>query len=247
MTPNVKIITRERGKITQYRHVHNTWTTYGRTYLAEMATLASYGPDTPVRSDRIKYISLGIGGKGQNQLAMANTAPWNVMYPAGADPNATTGNEYDDDFPSSPPVGTLERPVNSAGGGVPFSVYGFAVPGWNHTLFDISATTISQPFSHPAAGLNVSSLGIAAKSSIRFFAQFRQGIGLNAPGTATYFINDPWSSADDIVQMPLSEAGLLLNSIDPLEAFQPVVAYVTFPTVQITVDTDLEIEWDVRF
>jgi hypothetical protein len=236
MTPNVRVLTRVRGEITQVREVHNTWTQYGRQYLAEMATLASYGPDTPVRNDRIKYIGFGIGGKGQNQLGMANAAPWSVTYPAGADPNATTGNQYDDEFPVDPPIGTLERPVNITGGGLGSSLYAFGpAPGWISPEFDKSASTIVQPLSHPDS------------VTTRFFAQFRQGVGTNLFGDATYFINDPWTGPNDIVQMPLSEAGLFLSSANLFNAFEPVVAYVTFPTVQITIDTDLEIEWDVRF
>lgn len=248
MKPNVRIITRERGKITQIRHVHNTWTVYGRQYLAELATLASYGPDTPVRSDRIKYIGFGIGGKGQNQLGMVSAAPWSVMYPAGADPNATTGNQYDDKFPVSPPIGTLERPINIAGGGLGSSAYATALPGWVQSLFDKSTTTISQPFSHPAATVaGTAPQTAAARSTLRFFAQFRQGVGNQFFGPSFYFINDPWTGPNDITQMPISEAGLFLSSVNLFDPFQPVVAYVTFPTIQVTRDTDLEIEWDVRF
>jgi len=236
MKPNVRVLTRVRGKITQVREVHNTWTAYGRQYLAEVAALGSYGPDTPVRSDRLKYIGFGIGGKGQNQLGMANSPPWSVMYPAGADPNATTGNQYDDDFPIDPPIGTLERPVNIVGGGFGSSAYAFGpIPGWISPVFDKSTTTIVQPFSHPEP------------TTVRFFAQFRQLVGTNLFGANTYFINNPWTGPNDIVQMPLSEAGLFLSSANLFNAFEPVVAYVTFPTVQITIDTDLEIEWDVRF
>jgi len=249
VTPNVRIVTRERGKVTQRRDVHNTWTAYGRQYLAELTTLITTGPDTTLRSDRIKYIGFGIGGKGQNQLGMVNSAPWSVTYPAGADPNATTGNQYDDKFPIAPLIETLERPVNIFGGGIGVSAYDAPTSGWVHSVFDVSATTISQPFSHPprVIGNEYLPLATAAKSTLRFFAQFRQGVGVNVFGPATYFINDPWTGVDDIVQMPISEAGLFLNSVDPLDPFSSVVAYVTFPTVQITIDTDLEIEWDVRF
>jgi len=236
MKPNARIVARRHGKIVDVREVHNTWTAYGRQYLAEVVTLGSYGPDTPVRSDRIKYLGLGIGGKGQNQLGMVNSPPWSVIYPAGADPNATTGNQYDDEFPIDPPIGTLERPVNITGGGLGSSVYAFGpIPGWISPEFDKSASTIVQPLSHPDS------------VTTRFFAQFRQGVGTNLFGPATYFINDPWTGPNDIVQMPLSEAGLFLSSANLFNAFEPVVAYVTFPTVQITIDTDLEIEWDVRF
>jgi hypothetical protein len=221
--PNVRIVLRERGKISQVRDVHNIWTAYGRSWLAGLVSL---GPlDVPERDDRIKYIGFGIGGKGQSQLGMVNSPNWSTVLPAGSDPHTTTGNEYDDEFPIAPLIGTLERPAPIVAQ-TTTPAYALAVD-WRTHQFD--PLLFQQPLSHPDP------------YTTRYFAQFRQGIG-----GVYYFIHEPLV-VGGLAQMPISEAGLFLNSATTTAAFEPVVTYVTFDTVQITKDTDLEVEWDVRF
>lgn len=226
MNPNVRIVLRERGKITALREVHNTWTYLGRQYLSELVSLATQGPDVPQADARLKYIGFGIGGKGQNQLSMANMSPWNAVMPAGLDPNMTLGNQYDDKFAIAPPVNTLERPAPITAVTGPTPAYPSALD-WRTTGFD--AAQIHQPFSRPTS------------TTLRYFAQFRQGVNSHF-----YYIHDPYVTGG-FQQMPLSEAGLYLNNVTTTVAYEPVATYVTFDTIQITKDTDLEIEWDVRF
>src|SRR3989304_10588237 len=95
---------RERGKIVARREGHNIWLDLGREYLAQLIAFASFGPDTPVRNDRIKYFGVGIGGTQQLALPTANSAPISPPY---------TGNNAQDDV--TPTVTTLERPVRISG------------------------------------------------------------------------------------------------------------------------------------
>ena len=101
---NLKLTLRERGKIVEHRDGHNIWVDLGREYLAHLVALASYGPDTPERNDRIKYMGFGIGGTRQVAPGVANAAPLSTAYPGT---NAQTDTD--------PSVTTLERPVRISG------------------------------------------------------------------------------------------------------------------------------------
>jgi hypothetical protein len=101
---NLIITVRERGKIVDRREGHNIWLNLGREYLAQLIAYQSFGPDTPVRNDRIKYMGVGIGGTRQLALATANAAPISPPY---------TGNNAQDDV--TPTVTTIERPVRISG------------------------------------------------------------------------------------------------------------------------------------
>jgi|SRR6478609_2446792 len=101
---NLRITTRERGKIAARREGHNIWLDLGREYLASLISLVSYGPDTPERNDRIKYMGFGIGGTRQVAPGVANAAPLVTAYP---------GTNLQTDL--QPAVTTLERPVRVSG------------------------------------------------------------------------------------------------------------------------------------
>lgn len=60
---HVSLVLRERGKIVagSHREGHNIWTLTGREYDAQLKSYKSYGPDTPYRNDRIKYMGFGSG------------------------------------------------------------------------------------------------------------------------------------------------------------------------------------------
>lgn len=118
MKPNVFIRARRNGKLFYRWEGHNTWTQHGRQYLASLLAYASYGPDTPVvPTSRIKHIQYGIGSVNH----VAGIAAVETAYPAGFDPNVTTGNQYKHTYPESPPIGTLERPVRFSGGTNPYA------------------------------------------------------------------------------------------------------------------------------
>lgn len=70
---------------------------------------------TPLENRRICYMGFGIGSILQT-TPIAFAAPYSTDYPAGSDPNTTSGNEYDKEFPTNPPVTSLERPVRITGG-----------------------------------------------------------------------------------------------------------------------------------
>jgi len=106
---NLIITARERGKIVARREGHNIWLNLGREYLASLIAYASFGPDTPERNDRMKYVGFGIGGNAQLQLATANAAPIVTAYPG-------TNVQTDID----PAVVTLERPVRFSGSTDPY-------------------------------------------------------------------------------------------------------------------------------
>lgn len=120
MKDNVLIKIFERGKLIGTRSGHNIWLDHGRAYLASMIGYATLGPDVPEVNDRIRYMELGIGGNKQALLPMANSPPLSVSYQVGADPNATSGNEYNTAYPIYPPITTLERPVRITGGVAPY-------------------------------------------------------------------------------------------------------------------------------
>lgn len=115
MKANVRIEMRERGKLVDVREGHNIFLERGRIWLAQMIGLVQHLPDTPTRSDRIRYMGVGVGGKEQSNISVATTAPITTLYPAGSDPEASGGNDYDDTFPVSPIINTLERPVKITG------------------------------------------------------------------------------------------------------------------------------------
>lgn len=123
MRDNLIITARKRGKLVTRRSLHNTWTVAGRALLAAHLGFASLDPDVTEVSDTYgitlapKFIGFGIGGVGQSQLIPVPVA---TAYPAGSDPNATTGNTYDDRYPLTPTISTLERPVRVDGGTNPY-------------------------------------------------------------------------------------------------------------------------------
>jgi hypothetical protein len=101
---NLVITAYERGKIVGRREGHNIWLDIGRTFILQLISFQSFGPDVPVRDDRIKYMGVGIGGTAQKQLAQANSSPISPPY--------TGSNAQDDETPT---VTFLERPVRISG------------------------------------------------------------------------------------------------------------------------------------
>ena len=115
MRANVRIEVRERGKLMEIREGHNLFLFHGREWLAELISYSQFDPDVASRVDRIRYMGVGVGSKQQGNIPLATTPPVTTLYPAGYDPNATTGNEYYDQYPVSPLITTLERPVKLSG------------------------------------------------------------------------------------------------------------------------------------
>lgn len=121
MSDNVLIKVSRGGELVETRRGHNVWVDRGRAYLARMIALSSVVPEVPEETARLRYVGLGIGGFSQSQPGIANSPPFSVAYPAGADPNATSGSTYRSDFSVNPPISTLERPVRISGGSNPYA------------------------------------------------------------------------------------------------------------------------------
>lgn len=108
---NLIITARERGKLVARREGHNIWVNLGREFIAYSLGYSSYlpsGEGVPERTDRIRYMGLGIGGNRQNTPAIANSAPVVGHYPGT--------NSFTD---TDPTRSTLERPVRVSWGNQP--------------------------------------------------------------------------------------------------------------------------------
>jgi hypothetical protein len=125
MTPNVFITGWKDGEVIVRHEGHNIWLPTGREYISRMLGYANTTLNVPFISERIHYLGFGIGGDKQSQLGISGAPPLSVDYPAGSDPNATTGQEQRIEYPLDPPISTLERPVRISGGTNP---YGTAAP-----------------------------------------------------------------------------------------------------------------------
>jgi len=175
MHANVYISVFEGDRLAHYHEGHNVWVTNGRSYLAKMISLSSYDPDVPFDDRRMKHIGFGIGGNKQALLGVINAPPISTAYPAGSDPNATTGNSYDAGFPENPPVSTLERPVRITGGTTPYPgapgdvwltrppPFGFVTitPGPGQVMFrSLVDTTIGELVYPPFTLIPISEVGL---------------------------------------------------------------------------------------
>lgn len=217
----MRINIRERGKLVGKREVHNTWVDRGREYLAGMIGYSSYSPDTPERSDRVRWFGAGIGGHQQTSTipSVVDTA-----YPAGSDPLSTSGKEYREDFPfvyqapNHNPITTLERPVRITGGSNP---YGSAAPTDRWMVTETSNRLI---MTH----LTLTELTVHAIID----------------ATVNEVVYAPF------VLVPLSEAGLFTDEPGNAAAgvpFATIMTYVTFDTISLTNDIDVEFIWSVKF
>lgn len=219
MNANVRLVLRRNGKIVTVREGHNTWIVNGRVYLAEIMALLSEDPDIPERTERLKHIELGIGGVRQNLPFYADAPPLSTSYPSGADPNASTGHQYNDRFPVSPLITTLERPVRISGGTT-------AYPGAPADIW------LSSP---PPSGVSGHNILISRPSP----SEIRFALIIASPS----YVYGPFTL------MPFSEIGLFLNSAsttgDPFST--KLVAYHTFDTIPYDGTTALQIYWTVRF
>ncbi len=121
MKDNVFIKVFERGKLRTTRSGHNVWVENGNQFLAQLISFLQFSPDVPERTDRVRYMGFGIGSVAQGDISSVSAPPFSTSYPAGDDPNATTGNTYNKDYPISPMISTLERPVRVTGGTNPYS------------------------------------------------------------------------------------------------------------------------------
>lgn len=121
MNLNVTVNAYRHGKLVDAREGHNVWIRRGQQYLAEMLGYQELTAPTPERSDRLRYVGVGIGSAQQNRPDLADAGALAAAYPAGYDPHSTNGHEYRKSFPIDPLITSLERPVRITGGTNPYA------------------------------------------------------------------------------------------------------------------------------
>jgi len=224
MKPNVFITHRRHGKLVGRIEAHNVWPYQGRKYLAELIGLGGT-PLAPIpeRSDRIKYVGLGIGGKTQTSV-LVDSAPFTTSYPVGSAPlvyppdytsaGFSTGKQYEQEYPISPRLDNLERPVRRRGGEVAYP--GEAADEWYIGPPELYIT-------HPTPTSTMVRAQISAPAGDYIYGSF--------------------------TSMPVSEAGLFLSSSTVLGTpYETLVAYVGFGTILLLdVNSEVELVWEVRF
>jgi hypothetical protein len=115
VSDNVTIKVFEHGELVDVRTGHNVWLDKGRYYLAELVSYASYDPDVLAEDRRVRYMGVGIGSKQQTLQGIATSVPISTAYPVPVAPNSTTGFDFWKEYPFSPTITTLERPVRVSG------------------------------------------------------------------------------------------------------------------------------------
>lgn len=202
---NVLIKVFERGKLRETRSGHNVWVDRGNEYLASMIAYASFGPDTPERNERVRYMGVGIGGVEQALLSIANSAPLSTSYPAGSDPHATTGNEYSDTYPIDPLIGTLERPIRVTGGstaypGDPGDVWLIDAPNFWSTHASLYELTLHGLLDGPAGDVIYAPFTQMPLSEVGLFTD-EAGVDISDPFSplVAYFSFDTIVMTTDVV------------------------------------------------
>lgn len=234
MNCNVFIKHFRGGRLIDERAMHNVWTRYGEQYLAQMVGALAFSGDpvapspldtvTPERTDRIRYMGLGIGSDRQNNI-LADNPPLSTAYPVGYADEAyppdyvvvgqTNGKEYGRERPLSPLIGTLERPVRVSGGTLG---YGTVVPTdvWRVGPPDLFMTHQSSQDVTIHATIDALNDGDVA------YPPFNLGV-------------------------PITEAGLFTETAGTTPPYAPLVAYVSFDTMLVDAIDVVEFIWQVKF
>ena len=138
MESNVFIHHYKLGRLIETREAHNVLVDSGRTWLSKLVALQTLDDGNPpgdtFQTDaRYRYFGVGIGGITADASAF-DPIPL-AAYPPGDDPSGSTGDDYQKEDPTGPPISTLERPIRRSGTQNPYS----SAPGTDVWLYpDVS-------------------------------------------------------------------------------------------------------------
>jgi hypothetical protein len=232
MSSNVTIQHRRRGELVGRQELHNVWTRYGQLYLTQMLGAAWFGgdpenplPSDPViveRSDRLYYMGLGMGGSKQSS-PLVSSPPLSASYPVGfaelayAPSYGLYGYSNGTEYNTANPTSPLIKTLER-----PVRVSGGSLPYAS------------------APGTDVWRVG---PPSLYLTHLSTQDVTVHAlvDATAGDVVYAPFTT------VPVSEAGLFLNTAGTSAPYANLVAYVTFDTILLEAIDDVEFIWQVRF
>lgn len=223
MRTNVDILHYKRGKLVEVRRGHNIWTDNGRAWLSEMVGYLAFDPSELVENNaRLRYFGVGMGGR---KAALVSSGPdFVAAYPPGQDPNTTDGRQYQQEDPTGPPISTLERPIRRSGP--------------------------NDPVTDPYPG---DPTDVWLYEDVPIHRQDNQSLTINVDvdctgGEIIYgsFLPPPTGNGSGMV---ISEAGLFNDDtgVSPNQPYSPLVAYINFGTIQLTVESLVRFSWTIRF
>jgi len=223
-TSNVSLSLYRDDELLEHREGHNIWVDAGRLYLSKLVAYASFDADTPEEIRRIAHMGLGIGGVRQSMVSAINSSPIVDAYPAGDDPQGTSGNEYDVSYPYVP-IETLERPIRITGGQT-------AYPG---APADVWLTQKAAPgflIAHDTSYETVFSATFDVTAGDIVYGTFTQ-MPLSEMGL---FLDD--SDINEPYEHPFTPSA---------HSIERMVAYYQFGTLLLVPGTRLEVAWHVQF
>lgn len=222
MAPNVFITLRRRGKKVRRVETHNVWPRSGQQYLAELIGFGgTQAAPVAERSDRLKYIGFGIGGVNADPAAFAE--PFLGAYPVGS-----ADLSWPPEFVSS--------------GSTTGAQYDSRYPELPR-LGTLERPVRRRGGSAPYPGDTLDRWYVEPPN---FFVTHRS----TTDATCRAIIA---ASSGDYVygsftQVPLTEAGLFTSAtVLAGVPYQTLVGYVTFDTILLDADTDVELVWQVKF
>lgn len=227
MKTNVDILHYRRGELVEVRCGHNIWTDNGRTWLSKLVSYMFIDPanplnDIPENVARLRYFGLGMGGRKASPSSLVGD--FLAAYPPGYDPNATDGHSYQQEDPTGPPISTLERPIRRSG--------------------------VNDPVTDPYPG---DPADVWLYGDVATYRRDNQSLTVDVVvdctgGEVIYgsFLPPP---AGNGAGMVISEAGLFNDDVgvSQNQPYSPLVAYINFATIQLTVESLVRFSWTIRF
>lgn len=245
----LRLLDKPGGRVVEQRESHNIFVNYGREWIAELTAYET--TLTPFREDRIRYMSVGIGGTAQQLSVSAiqglgyngylydgsgnNTwdyaSPFTTLDTGGYATGNTTGVTGAVQTDQDADVTGLEYPVQIA---APTA----STPSYYNE--------VKAPTSFPTAGI-VRFTGVLGYSDVSFGAA--TSVPLSEIGL---FTGSASEGVTDTVQPPLDSN----EQRDPTAGGPPfypaigtryMVAYNTFSTLSKTNAFVLQVDWELRF